>query len=588
MRDAVTAEPVEPLALKGKGQAVAAVRLLAVPGVAGRRLGSPIVGRDRELELLDRAFDQVVDEQGCHLVTVLGSAGVGKSRLVEEFLARRSDEATILRGRCLSYGEGITFWPIKSVMTEAAGLTGEESPQAARGKIRSVVKVAPDADLIVDRVTEAIGVAESVPGQRGITWATGRFFEELAKRGSLVVVFDDIHWGEPTFLDLVETVAAQSRESPILLLCMARPDLLEVRPAWAGGDRNASRLLLTPLSDEASEQLIANLLGAPELADDVRSRITEAAEGNPLFVEEMVAMLIDDGQLVRRNGSLTASREFSQMALPPTIQVLLAARLDGLVRDDRAVLERGSVEGKIFHRSAVLELSPAADRPQVDRRLSLLLQREFLQRGRASFADEQAFRFRHQLLRDVAYESQSKTVRAELHERYAGWLEGKAGDRAEGFEEILGHHLQEAYRYRAELGPVDERGRDLAARAAHRLGSAGLRAHARGDMWGASKLLSGAVALLPGGDDARLLPKLEDALFETGEPRRTAIRWASIRCFWHRPLGHPWEFRQRGGKTMMRCARCGRVRRHRGPIGPDTEFTLKATHGWEYDSGGGE
>ena len=588
VREAVMVEAVEPLTLKGKDQAVAAFRLLAVPGVAGRRLGSPIVGRDHELEVLARAFERVVDERACRLVTVLGSAGVGKSRLVHEFLARRSDEATILRGRCLSYGEGITFWPIKSVVTEAAGLTGEESPQAARGKIRSVVEAAPDADLIVDRVTEAIGVAESVPGQRGITWATGRFFEELAKRGSLVVVFDDIHWGEPTFLDFVETVTEHSRESPILLLCMARPDLLEVRPAWGEGDQDAARLLLTPLSDEASDRLITNLLGAPEVADDVRTRISEVAEGNPLFVEEMVAMLIDKGLLLRRNGSLAASGELSQLSLPPTIQAVLAARLDRLGRDDRAVLERGSVEGKIFHRSAVLELSPAADRPQVDRRLSLLLQREFLQRVRASFADEQAFRFRHQLLRDVAYESQSKTVRAELHERFAGWLEGKAGDRAEGFEEILGHHLQEAYRYKAELGPVDERGRDLAARAAHRLGSAGLRAHARGDMWGARKLLSGAVALLPGGDDALLRLKLDDALFETDEPRRTAIRWASIRCFWRLPLGHRWEFRQRSGKAMMRCARCGRVRRHRGQIGPDTEFTLKATRGWEYGSGGGE
>ena len=342
---------------------------------------------------------------------------------------------------------------------------------------------------------------------------------------------------------------------------------------------------LTPLSDEASERLITNLLGASELADDVRSRITEVAEGNPLFVEEIVAMLVDEGLLLRRNGSL-ASGELSQLSLPPTIQAVLAARLDRLGREDRAVLERGSVEGKIFHRSAVVELSPVIDRPQVDRRLSLLLQREFLQRGPASFADEQAFRFRHQLLRDVAYESQSKSVRAELHERFADWLEGRAGDRADGFEEILGHHLQEAYRYKAELGPVDERSRDLAARAAHRLGSAGLRAHARGDMWGASKLLSGAVALLPGGDDARLLPKLDDALFETGEPRRRTIRWASIRCFWRRPLGHHWEFRQRGAKAMMRCARCGRVRRHRGPIGPDTEFTLKATRGWDLGSGG--
>ena len=579
VRDAVMVEPVRSRPLKGKAEAVSAVRLLAVTGVVGRRLASPIVGRDHELELLERVFQEVVRDHAWRLVTVLGSAGVGKSRLVREFLNGHAQEAMILRGRCLSYGEGITFWPLKSVISQAAGLSGEESPQAAQEKLRTLVESANDAEVIVERVAEMIGLAETVAGHRGSVWAIGRLFEELARRRPLIVVFDDIHWAEPTFLDLVETVAEQLREAPILVLCMARTDLLGARPTW-GDAEHATSLHLTPLTDDESAHLIGTLLGEPELARDVRTRITDTAEGNPLFVEEMVAMLIGEGLLVRRDGLVAASGAWWQVSLPPTIQAVLAARLDRLGREERSVLERGAVEGKVFHRGAVLELSPETDRLRVDGRLQMLVQQELIQPDRADFADERAFRFSHQLLRDVAYESLSKAVRAELHESFAGWLEERTGERADEFDEILGHHLQEAYRYRADLGPVDERGQELGARAAQHLGNAGLRAHARGDMWGASKLLSSAVALLPRDDVTRLQPKLDDALFETGERTPKGISWASFRCFWRRPFGHPWELKERGGKAVMRCAACGKARRHRGPMGPPGDFTLTATDHW--------
>lgn len=557
VRDAVAVELVESLALKGKGKAVAAARLVAVPGVAGRRLGTPIVGRDDELAFLSRVFDRVVSEQTCCLVTVLGSAGVGKSRLIQEFLHRRADEATVVHGRCLSYGDGITFWPIKNVITEAAGLTGEESRESAREKIRALVATAPDSDLIVDRVADAVGIGESVPGQRGTHWAVGRFLDELGRRRPLVVVFDDIHWGERTFLELVEAVAAESSAAPILLLCMARPDLLELRPNWGEGAPDARRLSLAPLDDAASEQLVTNLPGASAITPSARSRVTEVAEGNPLFVEEMVAMLVDEGRL----------RDPSTIALPPTIQALLGARLDRLAREDRAVLERGSVEGNVFHLGAVVELSPHDERPRVHERLGLLLEREFLQPNKAGFTDEEAFRFRHQLLRDVAYKSLPKLQRAALHEQFAGWLKGKAGDRAKEFDEILGHHLQQAYSYRSDLGPVDERGRDLAVQAASHLGSAGSRAYARGDMAGTGKLLSRTLALLPKDSDVRedLAKKLDDARFELGEYRKRRFSRAWFRCYWSRPLGHRWEFKESGGKPALRCAACGKAtRRLRG------------------------
>ena len=578
VRDAVVTQSVEPLALKGKGRSVAAARLLAVPGVAGRRLGTPIVGRDDELALLADAFNRVVSGRTCALVTVLGTAGIGKSRLIREFLHRWSDEATVLHGRCLSYGEGITFWPIKNVIIEAAGLTGEEPPESAREKIRSLVATAPDADLIVERVADAVGVADSVPGQRGTAWAVGRFFEELARRRPLVVVFDDIHWGERTFLDLIEAVAAESRPAPILLLCMARPDLLEFRPAWGEGAVDAGRLSLPPLGDAAAQHLISNLLGTSELPPGVRGRITTVTENNPLFVEEVVAMLVDEG----------LSRDGSEIALPPTIQALLGARLDRLARDDRALLERGSVEGKVFHRGVLVELSPPGERALVDERLRRLLDREFIQANRADFTGEQAFRFRHQLLRDVAYESLPKTQRAELHEQFVGWLERKAGKRAPEFDEILGHHLQQAYTYRFALGPVDEHGRELAMSAATHLGSAGSRAYARGDLSGTEKLLARALTLLPkdGHGRADLARKLDDALFELGEYRTRRLSRASLQCFWRRPLGHTWEFKESGGKLMLRCAACGRpARGPRGWVNKRDDPGYSGT--WYADGGGG-
>jgi predicted ATPase len=280
-------------------------------------------------------------------------------------------------------------------------------------------------------------------------------------------------------------------------------------------------------------------------------------EGNPLFVEEVVGMLVDEG----------LNREGSEISLPPTIQALLGARLDRLVREDRAVLERGSVEGKVFHRGAVVELSPADERPHVDERLRRLLEREFLQPGRAVFAGERAFRFRHQLLRDVAYESLPKAVRSELHERFAGWLEEKSASRAQEVDEVLGHHLQQAYTYRSDLGPVDERGRELAARAGNHLGTAGSRAYARGDVTGTRTLLARALTLLPkdGAVQVELVRKLDDALFELGEYREPRLSRTSLHCYWRRPLGHTWEMKESGGKPVLRRAACGKVTR--GPRG---------------------
>ena len=276
-----------------------------------------------------------------------------------------------------------------------------------------------------------------------------------------MVVFDDVHWGEPAFLDLVEHVADLSRGAPILLLCMARPELLDLRPTWGGGKLNATNVLLEPLGQEEAELLIAEL--DERIDPELRGRILEAAGGNPLFVEEMVAMAEDGGEIV----------------VPPTIQALLAARLDQLEPAERGVLERGAIEGLVFHRGAVAALGP--EEATVDGRLITLVRKDLVRPEPTVFVDEEAYRFRHLLIRDTAYEALPKAVRAELHDRFATWLEEHGAALVE-LDEIIGYHLEQAYRYRAELGPLDDAAGAIAARAAARLLRSAERARERGDI----------------------------------------------------------------------------------------------------------
>jgi class 3 adenylate cyclase/tetratricopeptide (TPR) repeat protein len=521
VRDAVRVEPVEPLQVKGKADPLPAYRLLAVePGADShtRRLDSPLVGRRREQDLLRQALDRAMSERTCHLFTLLGPAGVGKSRLVQEFVAGAAPTARILGGRCLSYGEGITFRPVGEVVRRAAGIEDADPPDTARRKLERLLSGADDGSLVAARVAELIGLAELPSGGEDSFWAVRRLLESLARDRPLAVVFDDVHWAEPTFLDLVDHVADWTRDAPILLLCLARPELLEIRPGWGGGKLNATSILLEPLGASECELLIENLLGSADIPPAARVRILAAAEGNPLFVEEMLAMLIDDGLLRRENGRWVGTEDLARVAVPPTIQLLLAARLDRLDAEERAVMERGAVEGKVFHVGAVASLSPPDLRIRVVPRLLGLTRKELIRPDRGEFAGEDAFRFRHLLIRDAAYQGMPKEVRAALHEAFADWLVAAAHARMAEYDDILGHHLEQAYRYRAELGPVDEGSARLASRAADHLSKAGSRALHRGDGPAARTLLSRAVELLPEGSGARLrlLPDLADALIDTG------------------------------------------------------------------------
>ena len=477
LRDAVESEPVT-LELKGKSEPLLAQRLVTLHEEAfafTRRLDAPLVGRTRELRRLQEAFEQAVDDRSCQLFTILGVAGVGKSRLTAEFRAWL-DDATVVRGRCLPYGEGITYWPVIEVL--------QQLPPAAE------LGLEPEAIAAIEPL---LGEEQASTSSEEIPWAVRKLLEAAAESSPVVAVFDDIHWAEPTFLDLLEHVAELSRAAPLLLLCMARPELLDVRPGWGGGKLNATTILLEPLSSAESDELLDRLLGESPFDPDLKQRIREAAEGNPLFVEEMVALVEESGD--------------GEVTVPGTIQALLAARLDQLEPPERGVLERGSIEGRVFHRGAVQALAP--QETNVEGRLTGLVRKELVRPDKAQLAGEDAYRFRHLLIRDAAYDALPKATRGELHERFADWLEGHSAELVE-VDEIVGYHLEQAYHYRAELGDADD---DVARRAAARLSAAGHRSLAIGDGTAAAKLLGRAAALVePGGrEGAELLLDLGTA-----------------------------------------------------------------------------
>jgi class 3 adenylate cyclase len=524
VREAVVSEPVVPLELKGKAEPVAAHRLKAVTmGAPGRmRMASPMVGRRRELAALRRAFDLAIDDQACRLFTIVAPAGVGKSRLVEEFLDGLSD-ATVLRGRCLPYGEGITYFPVLEVVKQAAGLADFDAPELVESKICAILEGEENQAVVCERIAQLMGVADAAAPEETF-WAIRRMLEAIARRRALVLVFDDVHWGEATFLDLVEHVAYRSRDAPILLVCMARPDLLHLRPTW--GRLDAAIEPLEPLTDDEADELITNLLGTAVGAQELRGRIAKAAEGNPLFVEEMLAMLIDDGLLEHEDGRIVTATDLSTIVVPPTITALLGARLDALTSGERAVLERASVVGQEFSRGAVRELAPESEPGTTDEHLNSLVRKGLVRPHRSTLQGEDAFSFRHMLIRDAAYDAMPKALRAELHERFATWLERIAGDHIAEQEEILGYHLEQAYRLRGELGPVDERGVELASVASSRLQSAAGRALGRGDAQAGLNLAERADALLPTyhPERSRTLRTWLRALEETAAPPERRLR----------------------------------------------------------------
>jgi class 3 adenylate cyclase/tetratricopeptide (TPR) repeat protein len=466
-RNAVSVEPLEPLEPKGKSQPVHAFRLLKViegaPALA-RRLDTPFVGRKEELARLLASFERAASQRTPVLVTVLGPAGIGKTRLAAELTTQMGERATVVRGRCLAYGEGITFWPLQEIL-----LVLYERPAEA-----------PDPE-------QATSTEETF-------WAYRKLFEAFAQERALVLVLEDIHWAEPMLLDLIEHIVAWTKDAPMLVLCLARPEFLDGRPAWPG-----ERLELEPLSAEDSQTIVGAL--APTLDPVSRTRAAQTAEGNPLFLEQLLALAVEDGQ---------------KHALPHSIQTLLAARLDRLESTERSLLERAAVIGKEFWRNALVHVSPPET--EVSALLQGLVRKRLVRPERSSFPGEDAFRFGHILIRDAAYEGIAKETRADLHERFADWLDASDSP----YDEIIGYHLEQAYGYRAELGPIDEPLRLLGNRAGLRLEQAGRRTTARGDPASALNLFERACSLLSDSprrlsasvelaDETRLVGDLEKA-----------------------------------------------------------------------------
>ena len=548
VKGAVEVEQVEPLELKGKAEPVPAYRLISVgreDGVA-RRLDAPMVGRAAELAILTQMLRNVTEHRRPELVTVFGPAGVGKSRLLRELLGHAGQEVLSLRGRCLSYGDGITFWPLAEVVRQAAGISDDDSHELAVSKLTAI---AADADL-TERIGAAIGLLDAAFPIPETFSAARQLLERLAADRPVILLVDDIHWAEGTFLDLLRFVAS-SAEGPILLVCSSRKDLLEDHADWGEERENAHTVKLTPLSEEESSVVVENLLGS-SLDDSIRSRITEAAEGNPLFVEQVLSMLMDDGVLHRNNeGRWVALSDLRAITIPPSISALLSARLDRLGATERTVIERSAVMGQIFFRGAVEDLSPDGIRERVEDSLASLSRKELIRRDdTVHLAGQQAFRFLHILIRDAAYHGLLKRVRAELHERFVDWLEDVAPERVMEYEEIRGYHLEQAYLILAQLGPLDVHGRGVGDRGSRYLASAGHRALARGDMPAAASLLQRAATLVSETDPQRPLLNLQagEALIEVGDFAAAEI-WLSA------AIDQAERLRYEGLKTTAHLAR---------------------------------
>jgi predicted ATPase/class 3 adenylate cyclase len=548
VEQAVRTESVGPMALKGRTARVSAWRALELRPQDDAALpasSTPFVGRDAELRELRRLLAAVREAPACQICTVVGAPGIGKSRLMRELRAGMGNETTAVLGRCVAYGQGVTYRPLADIVQ---GL-GDGDP---RSTLLELLHDDERADVVMGRVLGAIGPAEgaALPGET--SWAVRRLFEALARKRPLIAVFEDLHWAEPTLLDLLEYVAESSTGFPILLLCSARPELLERRPGWA--EQPTHRLLdLEPLPTADACELAAQL-GAEQLGEPALARIVERAEGNPLFLEQLVAV----------------QQEYGHAAtLPPSIRAVLEARIDALEPSERLVLERASVEGRSFHSAAVVELLPERERSAASTTFRSLVRRQLIKPDSVEAAGGDAFRFAHALVREAAYEGLPKRLRAEYHERVGDWLATRGGET----DEIVGYHLEQAHRHWRELGFLGPRTQGVGRDAATRLESAARGALHRGDFPAAGALLQRAASLLSPEDPARtaLLTQLGPALFEAG-------RLADAERVLDEATDMARRFNQRSLESGARVERQF-VRLHREPSSEAVEDARRAADG---------
>jgi DNA-binding SARP family transcriptional activator len=504
-----------------------------------RRLETPLVGREDEVAEIVAAFRRATRDGRARLVTVFGSPGVGKTRLAREAIDRLSGLATCLIGHTPAYGQAPTFAPIRDAFSALGG--GSVAAWAIR-----VLAGERDRGLVAARIAAAAGEAPSPGPVEETAWATRRLLETLARERPVVLVLEDLHWAAPAFLDLVEQVAELAR-APILLLGLARPELLDTRPEWAGGRLSASSILLDALRPDEAGALLERLAAHTEIGDERRAAILAGAAGNPLFIEQLLASALESGETT----------------VPDSIHALLSSRLDRLPEAERRVAQAAAVYGETFPTGVVQSLVDLDVRPA----LMTLARRDFVEPEAPDAFGDEVWGFRHVLVRDEAYAGIPKRRRAALHQRIAAILVDRAGRRGVEADELIGYHLESAYRAQVE---VDSRAPELvrlATDAARHLTAAGRRAYDEHDPVTSAGLLRRAAALLPAEAPDRLAvaPVLADALAWNGE-REAAEQ-----------VLHEAAARARPDDEVTRARLA--VARHNfefwGPAGGDAEGTLE-------------
>jgi len=515
-RDAIEYEELEPVTVKGKAEPVPiwrALRARARFGVdAEAAPQTPFVGREHDLALLQDAYARAAREQAVQLVTIGGEPGVGKTRLVAEFRTWLDDQPERIRwrqGRCLPYGEGITFWALGEIVKAQAGILESDSPETAANKLETAVRAdvedESEHDWLASRLAPLVGApTEAGAAEQSESFtAWRRFLERLAAQRPLVLLFEDLHWADTALFDFLDELVDWASGVPTLVLCTARPELYERNPGWGGGKRNSTTASLSPLTTEETARLLSALLSRAVLPAETQAALLERAGGNPLYAEEFVRMLSDQGVLTDQ-GELVGNGE---IALPETVHALIAARLDTLAPERKALLHDASVVGKVFWPGAVASIG-GTDAVAVRERLRELVRKELVRPARASSVEgEDEFSFWHALVRDVAYGQIPRAARAEKHRAAAEWMEATAGERVADQAELLAYHYGEALGLARAAGRLDE-AEQLEERTRHFLLLAGERAQPL-DLGQAEMFYRRALELLPGGhpDRARALLK---------------------------------------------------------------------------------